>query len=289
MTTMIMNTTVKEMSFNELNTQIDDLKKRIEELVSERETRKEEAINNWKRHMELVMRDTKILMEMGIDPHSLSPITDVDLVDKDAPDEEPQIENSPADCDGKEIISEISANNETFVDEDKKEVVVKDNPALKINSVAHIDKVEEYEEKQTIAEQPPVEVYDEDDEHNNPLLTPFYKMWKIKSVKRVESTRTSKIDTNINPFTGKKMTVKTRMPFYKLYSDKPIRGNLKLGNLQYKKCYPDPEETRVVSADGYAPTLTYTHSDFLIWIGPKYDENGNLIAETSGSEIGKAA
>ena len=78
MTTTTMNTAVKEMSFNELNTQIDELRKRIEELVSERETRKAEAVSNWKRHMELVREDTRILMEMGIDPATLASVSVTD-------------------------------------------------------------------------------------------------------------------------------------------------------------------------------------------------------------------
>lgn len=94
------------------------------------------------------------------------------------------------------------------------------------------------------------------------------------------------MDTSVNPYTGKDMTTRTLIPFYKLISDGPIGAGLKMGNRKFKKTYTDPEETRVVSADGYSPTLTYTHSDFWIMIGPQYDDNGEVISETSvGDEI----
>ena len=87
-----MNTKLKEMRFCELKAQIEDfnhqimdIKSKMEEMISERQNRKDEAIKNWKLHknqleeftkavMEAtysVVEDTKVLLNMGIDPHSL--------------------------------------------------------------------------------------------------------------------------------------------------------------------------------------------------------------------------
>lgn len=72
------STTMKEMSYSELNSQIEELKQqqqalatKLSMMVSEMEHRKEEAINNWKQHTAMVLEDTKVLLEMGIDPQSL--------------------------------------------------------------------------------------------------------------------------------------------------------------------------------------------------------------------------
>ena len=254
MTTTTMNTTVKEMSFNELNTQIDELKKRIEELVSERETRKGEAVNNWKRHMELVMEDTRVLMEMGIDPNTLNPVSTT---------EEP----------------ETTSNIEVEQENPEEEEVIEES------------KVIDEPEVETPSSEPSVEESDSSkDEDDNPLLTPYYKIWKIKTTKDRESSRKKEsVDKKINPITGKGMVSKLLMPFYRLFTDKPVRAGLKLGNRKHKKSYPDPEETRVVSADGYSPTLTYTHSDFWIWVGPKYDDRGEIVSETPLMEMKEVA
>ena len=76
------------------------------------------------------------------------------------------------------------------------------------------------------------------------------------------------------------MVSKFYTPYFELYEDS-VKNLMKIGNLKYKKSYPDPEESRVVSADGYCPTLTFTHSDLYVWIGPKYDEKGNRITPTT--------
>ena len=73
-----MTTNIKDMSFSELNSmiadfnkQMEEIRNRIEDAVSERQNRKDEAINNWKLHTAQVLEDTKVLLDMGIDPHSL--------------------------------------------------------------------------------------------------------------------------------------------------------------------------------------------------------------------------
>ena len=115
------------------------------------------------------------------------------------------------------------------------------------------------------------------------LLKPFYRIWeelsdtKKKPTKKAKTKSTSKPKKHPakNDATGedapntKRLGNKLLTPFYKLFTNKPIKKQLRLGNLKFKKNYPDPEETRIVSADGISPTLTYTHCDFYIWIPPR--------------------
>ncbi|MCH5234812.1 MAG: hypothetical protein J1E16_05920 [Muribaculaceae bacterium] len=299
-------TTIKDMSFSELNNmiaecnkQMEEIRNRMEEAVSERQNRKDEAINNWKLHTAQVLEDTKILLEMGIDLHSLSPFTDYDLRDEEINQEETAIEIK--DEVPETIVHDITANDETFVMEDREDniISVKESDGEKIKDkevYPPLSAGDDEPEKETenIKEDDIKELtFDtsvSDDEHDNPLLTPFYKLFKLPVIKKEKTVRKETVDTCRNPFTSKGMTTRTLIPFYKLFSDGPIRAGLKMGNRKFKKTYPDPEETRVISADGYSPTLTYTHSDFWVWIGPEYDENGNMISETSaGDEIREVA
>ena len=270
MTTTTMNTTVKEMSFNELNTQIDELKKRIEELVSERETRKEEAVNNWKRHMELVMEDTRILIEMGINPDTLTfeSVTD-------EPETNSIIEVEPKKNEENKVFEELEVIEEPEVAE---------TPEVSETSLGETETDVEIPSSEPTCEPSVVSSVDEREHYKDedkPLLTPYYKIWGMKTINKEKPSRTKEtVDTTVNPYTGKRMVSKLHMPFYKLFTARPIRTALKLGNRKYKKSYPDPEETRVVSADGYSPTLTYTHSDFYVWVGPKYNEHGEIVSDT---------
>ena len=275
MTTTTMNTTIKEMSFNELNTQIDELKKRIEELVSERETRKEEAINNWKRHMELVMEDTRILIEMDINPDTLTfeSVTD-------EPETNTIIEVEPKKNEENKVSGELAVIVEPEVTEIPEETET---------SLGETETDEEMPSSEPIYELsvvPSVEELEQSTDEDKPLLTPYYKVWGMKTINKEDPSKTKEtVDTTVNPYTGKRMVSKLHMPFYKLFTDQPIRTALKLGNRKHKKSYPDPEETRVVSADGYSPTLTYTHSDFWIWVGPKYNEHGEIVSDTPLKEM----
>ena len=100
------------------------------------------------------------------------------------------------------------------------------------------------------------------------LLKPFYRIWEELSDTKKKPTKKGKTKS-LGTSKTKRLGNKLLTPFYKLFTDKPIKKQLRLGNLKYKKNYPDPEETRIVSADGISPTLTYTHSDFYIWIPPR--------------------
>lgn len=266
-----MTTNIKEMSVYELNSHIAEfnamiagLQLQIAEMVSEKETRKEEAINSWKLHQaqlkeasKAVEKDTRILLVMGIDPYSLPSTPEVEKIEKNLVVEESDVVSSEENEEDETICADKNTNCETIVYDDSEDNI----------------------EPETINEEV----------SENILLTPFYKIWKLPVIKKEKPEKKETINTSINPYTGKKMTARKLVPFYKLYTDESIRAAVKLGNLKYKESYPDPEETRVVSTDGYSPTLTYTHSDFWIWVRPKYDDKGNIISPTSVDGIKTAA
>ena len=102
----------------------------------------------------------------------------------------------------------------------------------------------------------------------NRLLKPFYRIWEELSDTKKKPTKKGKTKSTGTSKT-KRLGNKLLTPFYKLFTDKPIKKQLRLGNLKHRKNYPDPEEARIVSADGISPTLTYTHSDFYVWIPPR--------------------
>lgn len=67
----------------------------------------------------------------------------------------------------------------------------------------------------------------------------------------------------------KKEVSRLQTPFYVHYGNSTINEVLKLGNLNYRENYASPDETRVYSSDGIAPTLTATHSDIIVSIGER--------------------
>ena len=74
----------------------------------------------------------------------------------------------------------------------------------------------------------------------NRLLKPFYMIWEVLSDTKTKSTQKRKTKSAGTSKT-KRLGNKLLTPFYKLFTDKPIKKQLRLGNLKYKKNYPDPE------------------------------------------------
>ena len=207
--------------------------------------------------MEQVMEDTKVFIELGVDPSSLS------------------FEQDDLSWDNKSIAGETGSqiSEETNCETSHEIIVDSDN---------HLN--DSKEQSTTVSG---IEITDLE-EKEYPMLTPFYKLWKLKINKEKKEKKKEKIKTDSNPVTGIGMVRQNMVPFYKLYADGPVHALLKIGNQKYRSSYPDPEEGRILSADGYLQTLTFTHSDCNMWIGPKYDENGNMI-EPVVREVGEAA
>ena len=233
-----MKANVKEMSFAELNAMMNVI-------ATEIENRKEQAMSNYKQALAQ-------LAEMGIDPNTI-------ILDQTITTKSKEVELTA---------TEDLTYDTTYETNDK---IVATEPATD-------------EDNDSCAEA-------EEPENTKPctkacrtrLLKPFYRIWeelsdtKKKPTKKVKtkSVGTSKKHPAKKDATGeytpknKRLVNKLLTPFYKLFTDKPIKKQLRLGNLKHRKNYPDPEEARIVSADGISPTLTYTHCDFYIWIPPR--------------------
>ena len=199
-------------------------------IATEIENRKEQAVSNYKQALAQ-------LAEMGIDPNTI-------ILDQTITTESKEVELTA---------TEDLTYDTTYETNDE---IVATEPATD-------------EDSETCAES-------EEPENTKPctktcrnrLLKPFYRIWEELSDTKKKPTKKGKTKS-LGTSKTKRLGNKLLTPFYKLFTDKPIKKQLRLGNLKYKKNYPDPEETRIVSADGISPTLTYTHSDFYIWIPPR--------------------
>ena len=230
-----MKAQIKEMSFAELNAMMNVI-------ATEIENRKEQAVFNYKQA--LVQ-----LAEMGIDPNTITI--------------------------GQTITTESEAEELTATEDSTYDTTYETNDEIVATEPATD------EDNDSCAESGEPEPCTKT--CRTRLLKPFYRIWEELSDSKKKPTKKAKTksagtpkkhpakkDTTVDdaPKT-KRMVNKLLTPFYKLFTDKPIKKQLRLGNLKYKKSYSDPESTRIVSADGISPTLTYTHSDFYIWIPPR--------------------
>ena len=230
-----MKANVKEMSFAELNAMMNAI-------ATEIENRKEQAVSNYKQALAQ-------LAEMGIDPNTIT-IGQTITTESEAEDL---------------TATEDSTYDTTY---ETKDEIVATEPVTDEDNDAYAESEEPEPCTKT---------------SRTRLLKPFYRIWedlsdtKKKSSKKgkTKSVGTSKKhparkDATVDDAPKKKRLVnKLLTPFYELFTDKPIKKQLRLGNLKHRKNYPDPEEARIVSADGISPTLTYTHCDFYIWIPPR--------------------
>ena len=207
-----------------------ELNAMMEVIATEIENRKEQAVSNYKQALAQ-------LAEMGIDPNTIT----IDTTTED------------------------STYDTTY---ETKDEIVAAEPATDEDS----DTCAESEEPEPCTKT-----------CRTRLLKPFYRILEELSDSKKKSSKKGKTKSTGKPkkhpakkdATGddapktKRLGNKLLTPFYTLFTDKPIKKQLRLGNLKFKKKYPDPEETLIVSADGISPTLTYTHSDFYIWIPPR--------------------
>lgn len=251
-----MTTNIKEMSYSELNTQMENLKAQMQELTSEIQTRKEQVVENYRQHLSQILEDTRLMAEMGIDPTSITIPTDEvvsaeDTTTKGEVAEEPTCEVIFSEEAVKENKAEVElAEPIVSATEEVMPVVVKEpDPSTKEVTVVAKEKSE------------------------NPLLTPFYYLMGL---------RKGKYHTVCDRDTDTRQTSKILLPAEQLSGDH-INHSLNIGNAKYRKTYPNPDETRIYSADGIAPTLTAMHSDLCIWITDKEHTKDTPPAETAST------
>ena len=243
-----MTTNISEKSFKELNTLMSEINVKMEELNRKKEEisaaiqqRKEQVKANFVLHsnqyMEAyrqMMEDTREMIEMGIDPTSISTeLTIDDKVEVEA-DEAGHVSSEPdvlekvneGEPDANDVTGDMDTSCDTVDGEELEDVDCSDPTTLK-----------------------------------NGRYTPFFYLLKNRNGAFPKNGTTNKIRKSTRLLT----------PYYKLTGSELINRSLPMGNLKYRDSYPNPDESRIYSADGIAPTITAMHSDLHIWVGPRLD------------------
>lgn len=243
-----MTTNISEKSFKELNTlmsevnvQMEELNKKKEEIYAAIQQRKEQVKANFVLHsnqyMEAyrqMMEDTREMIEMGIDPTSIptEPITEDKVV----------VEAEEA--------GHVSSEN------DVPEEINEGEPDAN-------DVIGDMDTSWDTVDGDEMEVVDVDSSDpttlKNGRYTPFFYLLNNRNGAFPKNGTTNKIRKSTRLLT----------PFYKLVGNGSINRSLPMGNLKYRDSYPNPDESRIYSADGIAPTITAMHSDLHVWIGPR--------------------
>lgn len=241
-----MTTNISEKSFKELNTlmrevdvQMEELNKKKKEISAAIQQRKEQVKANFVLHsnqyMEAyrqMMEATREMIEMGIDPTSIptEPITE-DKVEVEADE-----------------AGHVSSENDVPKEINEGEPDANDVTGDMDTSCDTVDG----EELEDVDCSDPTTL-------KNGRYTPFFYLLNNRNGAFPKNGTTNKIRKSTRLLT----------PFYKLVGNEPINRSLPMGNLKYRDSYPNPDESRIYSADGIAPTITAMHSDLHVWIGPR--------------------
>lgn len=238
-----MTTNISEQSFKELNTlmsevnvQMEELNRKKEEISAAIQQRKEQVKANFVLHsnqyMEAyrqMMEDTRKMIEMGIDPTSIPTEPIIEGKVEVEADKAGHVSSEP------DVLEEVNEGaNDVIGDMD--------------TSCDTVDG----EELEDVDCSDPTTL-------KNGRYTPFFYLLNNRNGAFPKNGTTNKIRKSTRLLT----------PFYKLVGNEPINRSLPMGNLKYRDSYPNPDESRIYSADGIAPTITAMHSDLLVWIGPR--------------------
>lgn len=255
-----MTTNISEKSFkglntlmSELNVQMEELNKKKEEISTAIQKRKEQVKANFVLHsnqyMEAyrqMMEDTRLMIEMGIDPTSISadPVIDdnveVETVEAGHVSSEPDVleKVNEGEPDANDVIGDMDTSCDTV---EGKEMDEEDDTEPKTFKKGR--------------------------------YKPFFYLLKRRNGAFPKNGTTNKIRKSTRLLT----------PFYKLVGNGPINRSLPMGNLKYRDSYPNPDESRIYSADGIAPTITAMHSDLHVWIGPRQHPHTEPITLTDAA------
>ena len=236
-----MNAQIKQMSFSELYAM-------MEVIASEIEHRKEQAVSDYKQALAQ-------LAEMGIDPATIA----IDPTDSVENKEQPTL---TAESETAEQVPTDDSMDDTTYETENEIVVAAPEPEEENDDCAASEETDSCSKTGRFR-----------------LLKPFYKIWKELSARKEKPVKEDTTGADVPK--QKRVVNKLLIPFYKLFTDKPIKQILRLGNLKCKESFKDPEMTRIASADGISPTLTATHSDFYIWIGPNPKTGGGVLHEAA--------
>lgn len=266
-----MTSNISEKSFKELNTlmsevnvQMEELNRKKEEISAAIHKRKEQVKANFVLHsnqyMEAyrqMMEDTREMIEMGIDPTSISadPVVD-DIV------------GEPTVVPTKDVVLEEDKAGHVSSELDVPKEINEGETA----SVYTFDDIDTSDDTKTAEEMEDVDCSDPTTLKNG-RYTPFFYLLKNRNGAFPKNGTANKIRKSTRLLT----------PFYKLVGNGPINRSLPMGNLKYRDSYPNPDESRIYSADGIAPTITAMHSDLHVWIGPSQHPHTEPITLTDAA------
>lgn len=231
---------------DELNNQIAELSKQKEELTSQIQIRKQQLVETYIQQVNQLLETQKEMMEMGIDPTSIDMASSEEQVSVSTMEVERDVENVVVKAGTSVAGGHVEVPmEETPVEEHQEEVleeVLETTPSTSISSIS-LSKDESDKILSTGKIKPQ-------------LLPPFYYAWGL---------RKGEFDLICSVPDYKNTSHKLQTSFMKLtYSP---NETMLLGNEKYRDSYPNPDEGRVYSAYGIAPTLTRMHSNILVEIG----------------------
>lgn len=226
----------------ELNRQLTELSARKEELIVEIQNRKQQIVADYILHMKQLMATTRAMIEMGIDPATIAMEEVVDCEDT-ASEHSDKNKNNEDTC--------VSSIECTTTEKEEEPIIETPVEVCEPNTEKFEEETTESEEEDMAAE--PME----DIKPSGKLLTPFYEVWGFRKGAFPKSSPAPAWKHN---------APRLHTPF-EILCKGPVNKCLNMGNLQYRESYSTPDETRIYSADGIAPTLTRVHSDLMVMIG----------------------
>lgn len=230
-------------SMGQLDTQVEEHNRRLaelytrkKELAAEIQTCRDKAISTQIHLINKLFENTRLMIEMGIDPTSI-PMTKISTCTDTLPVHDAEIENK--DIDSFNSLDSIATED---VAEHKIEAV----ETCSALDTEDLDNSSESEEVVTEAMKP-----------DGKLLTPFYQVWGLRKGEFPKTCPGSEWKHN---------SPRLHTPFEALCKG-PVNKCMNMGNLKYRENCAIPTESRIFSADGIAPTLVRMHSDIMVRIG----------------------
>lgn len=228
-----------DTQLEEHNRRLAELYTRKKELAAEIQTCREKAISTQIHLINKLFENTRLMIEMGIDPTSI-PMKDAAACTDILPVHDTEIENK--DIDSFNSLDGIATED---VAEHKIEAV-ETCSTLDTEELDNFSEREEVEAEFTEAMKP-----------DGKLLTPFYQIWGLRKGEFPKTCPGPEWKHN---------SPRLHIPFEALCKGS-VNKCMNMGNLKYRESCAIPTESRIFSADGIAPTLVRMHSDIMVRIG----------------------
>lgn len=243
----------------ELNRQLEELAAEKKELEAEINARREQVILTQIRLTNQLIENTRLMIEMGIDPDSITmgAMTNT-CEDSMGETAEPIEENKETDmvCSPEGIAGE---NDFTILPDDQETGSITDGEETFTTPESVEDSEDLLSDDGEECEEEPEETTPKSKRKKVPrLLKPYYYVWGL---------RRGSIPKTCDVPKWKHTSPRLLFSFERYVRDGRINRSMNLGNLNYRESYPNPNESRIYSANGIAPTLTRMHSNLDIWIG----------------------